>query len=213
MTRRTFVESVVPFLERYNFDGLDLDWEYPTARGGKPEDKVKTSFLTNSLVAPVYFFYCCAYRLASPCWSANWEENLEIDIFLQLLCHQMSRQSPMLMMFLAFHGASNRLSHVSEMDWITCKMWTVCIPETWISSTLCATIITVISDCKAINDASCSYGKLKNCRSLGWTHLYWTQYSTLQTSFGWEIRTLFQCRMWLIQYWLFLWYWLTDFIC
>ncbi|CAK9817594.1 Probable chitinase 2 [Anthophora quadrimaculata] len=37
--RNTFVRSVVNFLQTYNFNGLDLDWEYPGERGGKPEDK------------------------------------------------------------------------------------------------------------------------------------------------------------------------------
>ncbi|XP_026483657.2 probable chitinase 2 [Vanessa tameamea] len=38
-TRAKFVQSVMFFLNTYKFDGLDLDWEYPTKRGGNPEDK------------------------------------------------------------------------------------------------------------------------------------------------------------------------------
>lgn len=71
MTRKTFVDSVIPFLEKYKFDGLDLgtkvqdsvrfwienkqffikitDWEYPTTRGGKPEDKENFSHLVKEL--------------------------------------------------------------------------------------------------------------------------------------------------------------------
>lgn len=38
--RATFTNSVIAFLQRYNFDGLDFDWEYPANRGGVPADKV-----------------------------------------------------------------------------------------------------------------------------------------------------------------------------
>lgn len=37
--RATFVKSVVDFCLKYDFDGLDMDWEYPANRGGAPQDK------------------------------------------------------------------------------------------------------------------------------------------------------------------------------
>ncbi|CAH2084073.1 unnamed protein product [Euphydryas editha] len=48
-TRAKFVQSVLFFLDTYNFDGLDLDWEYPTKRGGNPEDKANYVSLVKEL--------------------------------------------------------------------------------------------------------------------------------------------------------------------
>ncbi len=53
--RRTFVKSVIRHLRQYNFDGIDLDWEYPTFRdGGRPQDKDNYSKLVYVSVPVVH---------------------------------------------------------------------------------------------------------------------------------------------------------------
>ncbi|XP_018916542.2 uncharacterized protein Cht6 isoform X2 [Bemisia tabaci] len=48
--RREFVKNVVKFLRVNHFDGLDLDWEYPSFRdGGKPKDRENYASLVQEL--------------------------------------------------------------------------------------------------------------------------------------------------------------------
>jgi chitinase len=48
-SRATFIGSVLSFLAEHNFDGLDFDWEYPTQRGGVPEDKENFAVILEEL--------------------------------------------------------------------------------------------------------------------------------------------------------------------
>ncbi|XP_052068560.1 acidic mammalian chitinase-like [Mytilus californianus] len=48
-SRAEFISSAIQYLRKYNFDGLDIDWEYPANRGGQPQDKVNFGLLVKEL--------------------------------------------------------------------------------------------------------------------------------------------------------------------
>ena len=48
-SRQAFARSALAFIRRHKFDGLDLDWEYPGKRGGKPEDRENFILLIKDL--------------------------------------------------------------------------------------------------------------------------------------------------------------------
>ncbi|KAL7303723.1 hypothetical protein TKK_0003856 [Trichogramma kaykai] len=47
--REVFVQHAKTFLNKYKFDGLNIDWQYPTRRGGTTEDKQNFGLLIKEL--------------------------------------------------------------------------------------------------------------------------------------------------------------------
>ncbi|OAX79842.1 hypothetical protein ACJ72_05835 [Emergomyces africanus] len=93
-SRKAFIASVIGFLEKYGFDGVDIDWEYPVAddRGGAKEDfKTYVQLLKElraalgekyglTVALPASYWYLRGYDLKGMVEYIDWFNVMAYDI-------------------------------------------------------------------------------------------------------------------------------------
>ncbi|KAF9891872.1 hypothetical protein FE257_003357 [Aspergillus nanangensis] len=72
--RRTFINSLIHFMQTWGFDGVDLDWEYPGAddRGGVPDNTANFVALLRDMKNAVQGRYGISVTLPASYWYLRW---------------------------------------------------------------------------------------------------------------------------------------------
>lgn len=85
--RQNFIQQCISFCEKYGFDGVDIDWEYPgfAEHSGRPEDKQNFTILLKELDQAVKAHHPpLLVTIAAP--AGPWHyKNMEVDIIHQYL--------------------------------------------------------------------------------------------------------------------------------
>ncbi|OTA65820.1 glycoside hydrolase family 18 protein, partial [Hypoxylon sp. EC38] len=73
-TRAAFISSLRNFMDKYGFQGVDIDWEYPGApdRNGKPEDTKNFVTLLQEMRSAYGTSYGISVTLPSSYWYLRW---------------------------------------------------------------------------------------------------------------------------------------------
>lgn len=86
--RQKFADNLVQFMERYGFDGVDLDWEYPGAgdRGGDEKDTVNYVKLLKTLRSTFDSSsrgsYGLTFTIPTSYWYLRWSVSVSLGLFL-----------------------------------------------------------------------------------------------------------------------------------
>lgn len=79
LTRSVFINSLMAWLRQHNFDGVDMDWEFPAyaLRGGIPADYTNFALLIKVYITFLIKVYIQCYFLGL---SNYWKNNLKCVI-------------------------------------------------------------------------------------------------------------------------------------
>jgi len=83
-SRRKFSRYAVRFLRRHGFDGLDLDWEFPGARGSQPQDKQLFTLLLK-VCSRLYFLLHChnaLYHVSNKKLVRRWDNERSRSLYV-----------------------------------------------------------------------------------------------------------------------------------